>query len=83
MNPDNLIDEVTDADSVDDYSNALDNIRQYNADVNAISAGHDGRTPNDLLNEAEDTLEQGLEGWNEASISELLKEAIARISDEE
>lgn len=83
MNPDNLLSTVTDASTVDGYRTALKEIRQYNAEVGASSAGHDGRTPKDLIDEADDKLDDGIGGWNESSISELLKEAVARISDEE
>lgn len=83
MDPDKLLSKVTNSSTADDYSAVLDDIRDYQAEVKASSVGHDGRTPLDMLDEAEEKLSEGLDGWNEASISELLKEAIARISDEE
>lgn len=83
MNPDNLLDEVTNASTTSEYQNALNNIRQYNKEVRATTAAHDGRTPKDLLDEADNKLDEGTSGWNESSINELLKEAIVRISDEE
>lgn len=84
MNPDNLLSQVHDASNESEYRDVLSNIRQYNASVSGTSAGHDGRTPSNLLDEAEDLMDQGLgEAWNEQSANELLLEAVARISDAE
>jgi len=77
-NPDDLLTQVTNATTVDEYQNTLQTIRSWDT---GSSPEHDGRTSTDLIDEAETKLEDEIDGWNEASISELLKEAIVRASN--
>lgn len=76
-NPDALLSQVTDAETKSDYKQVIADIRSYDT---GSSPGHDGRTSTDLIDEAEEKLStEGLSGWSEASINELLKEAIVRV----
>ena len=71
-----LLSEVHNAESETEYQEVIRNIREFDS---GSEPGHDGRTSTDLIDEAVDKLnDEGLNGWSEAGITELLTEAIAR-----